>query len=290
MLAVGEVLWDRFAGSARLGGAPLNFAAHLKRLRQDPLLVSAVGDDDAGRAARNAISGLGLDTSFVQSTARYGTGTAIVTFGPREQTSFAIARPAAYDAIALSGGMLQALAWWNPRWLYYGTLFSSCRGARDVLDDLLDAVPCATRFYDLNLRPGFESPDLVRELLRQANVVQLNERELRFVHAEIGLPGDPERFCAHGCDEYGWRAACVTLGARGCAMRVGGEYVEAEGYRVVVADTVGAGDAFAAAFVHGLASNWPTTYIADFSNRAGAFVAGVHGAIPDSALDTVFDS
>ena len=288
-LAVGEVLWDRFSDSTRLGGAPLNFAVHVKRLRHDPVLMSAVGDDAAGTAARDAITALGLDTAFVQSTGRFSTGAATVQLGPGEQTSFTIARPAAYDAIALSDEMLEALGWWNPAWLYYGTLFPSRPEARDVLGRLLDALPYATRFYDLNLRPGFESPDLVGELLRHADVVKLNERELRFVHDEIGLPDDPERFCARGCDEYGWRAACVTLGARGCAMRVAGEYVEAEGHRVDVADTVGAGDAFAAAFVHGLASNWPAIYIADVSNRVGALVASVHGAIPDAALDAVFD-
>ena len=43
VMLVGEVLWDRFPDSARLGGAPLNVAVHLKRLRHNPLLVSAVG-------------------------------------------------------------------------------------------------------------------------------------------------------------------------------------------------------------------------------------------------------
>jgi len=45
VLVVGEVLWDHFPDATRLGGAALNFAAHLSRLRHTPLLVSAVGAD-----------------------------------------------------------------------------------------------------------------------------------------------------------------------------------------------------------------------------------------------------
>ena len=96
----------------------------------------------------------------------------------------------------------------------------------------------------------------------------------------LGLPADAERFCRAGAARFGWQAACVTLGARGCAMLVGDDYVEAAGVPVAVADTVGAGDAFAAAFVHGLAAAWPAATIADFANRAGAAVAAVRGAIP----------
>ena len=290
MLAVGEVLWDRFADSSRLGGAPLNFAAHVKRLGHDPLLVSAVGADEAGTAALDTIATLGLDTRFVQSTGPFGTGTATVHLGAGEETSFAIHRPAAYDAVALTDATLQAFARWNPAWFYYGTLFPSRPEGRAVLDQLFRSLPRATCFYDLNLRPGYEAPELVHELLHHADVVKLNERELRFVHDVLGLPGDPEAFCKQGSDRYGWNAACVTLGARGCALRVGSEYVESSGHRVTVADAVGAGDAFAAAFVHGLASGWATTRIARFANRVGALAASVRGAIPDSALDTVFDS
>jgi fructokinase len=125
--------------------------------------------------------------------------------------------------------------------------------------------------------------------LRTADVVKLNAEELQFVHELVGLPSEPDEFCRVGCDQYHWRAACVSLGARGCAMRVDAEYVEAEGCPVDVADTVGAGDAFAAAFLHGLISEWPVAKIAEFANRIGAFVAGSHGAIPDQTPDAILD-
>ena len=76
-------------------------------------------------------------------------------------------------------------------------------------------------------------------------------------------------------------AACVTFGARGCALLIGDDYVCVPGVRVDVVDPVGAGDAFAAAFLHGLIAGWPATQVATFANRIGALVAGCHGAIPD---------
>jgi fructokinase len=289
VLVVGEVLWDLFPVSIRLGGAALNFAAHTKRLQHAPLLISGIGSDELGQEAARVITTLGLDTSFLQITDRFKTGTASVHLGPGDQTSFVIQRPAAYDAVELSDSKLQQIINWQPDWFYYGTLFSTSPAGKEVLCRLLQAVPQARRFYDLNLRPGSDSPDLVIELLRAANVVKLNEEELKSIHECTGLPADTEGFCRAGIERYGWIAVCVTLGARGCAMLAAGEYVEAGGHRVDVADTVGAGDAFAAAFLHGISSNWPAAQIAEFSNRVGALVASAHGAIPNWTMEGVVD-
>jgi fructokinase len=289
VLVVGEVLWDLFPDSVRLGGAALNFAAHLKRLGHEPLLVSAVGTDELGDEAIQAITTLNLDPTAIQKTERFKTGTATVQVGPGDHTSFVIERPAAYDDVQLSESRIEQIIESRPEWLYYGTLFSSNITGRNVLRRLLEALPQANRFYDLNLRPGSDSPELAIELLRAANVVKLNEEELRFVHEFTELPADTEGFCRAGVERFGWDAVCVTLGARGCAMLAAGEYVEAKGHRVDVADSVGAGDAFAAAFMHGIVSIRPAAEIAEFSNRVGALVASVHGAIPNWTLKEVLD-
>lgn len=279
-LVVGEVLWDRFPDSARLGGAPLNFAAQFQRLGHTAMLVSAVGADAAGDEAKLTIQRLGLDVTFLQSTARFSTGSASIRVGSAGQPVFTIDRPAAYDAVSLSDAEIAQISGWHPAWQYYGTLFPSCPEGRRTLDRLLQHVPETTRFYDLNLRPGFDDPALVADLLRTAHVVKLNDEEMLFVSRLTGLPADRNRFCRDGQRRYGWRAVAVTLGERGCAMAVGDDYLEADGIPVDVVDTVGAGDAFAAAFVHGLASGWPAARIADAANRAGAAVAAVRGAIP----------
>jgi sugar/nucleoside kinase (ribokinase family) len=70
----------------------LNFAAHAKRFGHDALLITAVGTDELGEQAEQAITSLGLDPSFVQKTDRFKTGTAAVWLGPGDQTSFIIER------------------------------------------------------------------------------------------------------------------------------------------------------------------------------------------------------
>ena len=285
VLVVGEVLWDIYKESKRLGGAPLSFAAHAKRLGCDPRLISAVGNDELGECAITKIASLELETGQIQRTCRFRTGTAHVHAGPGEQTRFVISRPAAYDCVTVSDEDLKLLQEWEPSWFYYGTLFAARAKGKAVLDRLFEALPSAGKFYDLNLRPGCDSATLVLELLARADVVKLNEEELEAVRQFTGLPRTSEPFCREAANRYGWKAVAVTSGARGCAMLVENEYIEASGYAVDVADPVGAGDAFAAAFLHGVSSGWPAGKIAQFANRVGALVASRHGAIPDWTLE-----
>ena len=122
-----------FPDATRLGGAALNFAVHLKRLRHAPLLVSAVGADP--RWARRRAGHHGARTRHdVAAVDRP------VPDGPRDGAAraratrrrFTIERPAAYDAVELSDAGLRQIVQWNPAWLYYGTLFPSCARARHV--------------------------------------------------------------------------------------------------------------------------------------------------------------
>ena len=286
VLAIGEILWDVFDDAPRLGGAPLNFAAHARRMGHDAILVSATGADDLGARARARIESLGLNARFVRTTAIYATGAALVQLGPGGQPAFRIQRPAAYDETALTEGDLEWLAEWQPDWLYYGTLMFTADMPRLALKSLLKRLPNARRFYDVNLRPDSYSEELVRELLSRANVVKLNETEMDALREIADLSRESiAAFCSDGTKRFGWETACVTLGERGCALWRAGEYVEAPAVAVKVADTVGAGDAFAAALLDGLSRQAKLTEIAEFANRVGAIVASRAGAIPDWNLE-----
>jgi len=248
----------------------------------EAILISALGDDSPGRSAKKTIEAFGLDTRFIGTTPQFPTGSALVRTEPTGQTEFRIQRPAAYDAVRLSDDDLRWLAAWKPGWLYYGTLFSSTDYSRELLQELVGLLPDAIRFYDINLRPESYSREQVRALLSLANVVKLNEAEMQLAAEFADLPDSSiEAFCRAGCAKYGWQAACVTLGAQGCGVWSDGTYAEAEGCRVEVVDTVGAGDGFAAAFLHGLSRRWPADQIAEFANRIGAGIASSPGAIPD---------
>lgn len=282
ILSIGEILWDAFGETELLGGAPFNFAAHARRLGHEVVFLSAVGDDQRGRRALAAAEELGLSTKFVRSVADQPTGFVSVRLDAAGQPDFTIHRPAAYDCLELSEGDLQQLAEFQPDWVYFGTLHQMDPRVRSATQRVLSAVPGARRFYDINLRANSYTPALVCELLRQANVVKLNASEVSSVEGFLESPhAGFEEFCRSAAKQFGWDAACVTRGERGCAVLIDGIYAEVEGYPVQVADTVGSGDAFAAAFLHGLGERWRATDVGDFANRLGALVASRPGAIPE---------
>ena len=312
IVSIGEVLWDVIEQQEYLGGAPFNFAAHLRRLGHTVFFVSGVGRDSRGERILEKMTELGLSTGYVASVENVATGVVEVTLETAGQPHFIIQRPAAYDFATLSEAQLRRLSSQRPDWIYFGTLMQMSPQARALTTALLASTATARRFYDVNLRAGCYEPSLVRELMAKATAVKLNEDEASEIARMFRRPphSSLEDFCRSGTREFGWKAVCVTRGAGGCALlihRAGShteqishgpireeytrseyrrsecsddEYIEADGYQVDVADTVGAGDAFAAAFLHGLGSGWHAPQIADFANRVGALVASRRGALP----------
>jgi fructokinase len=288
VISIGEVLWDIFGEERHLGGAPFNFSAHLKRLGHEVLFVSAVGNDALGDRIISRMTAEGLASDFVARNEKYPTGTVTVTLASGGQPSFVIHRPAAYDFPRLTTAQFNSLIAGSVDWIYFGTLLQMSRDARRLTLKLLSASKGSGRFYDVNLRANSYDAPLVRDLLARASVVKLNEMEVPEVCSIVGRRVDSlESFCRDYAGTFGWKAVCVTTGAAGCVALMDQEYVESGGYPVKVADAVGAGDAFAAAFLHGLGQRWPARETADFANRVGALVASRTGAVPDWTLDEV---
>lgn len=286
IVCIGEILWDVIGESEHLGGAPFNFAAHAARLGHTVWFISAVGEDARGARALEQLVQLGLSPRYVCRKAELPTGVVTVQLSPSGQPSFLIHRPAAYDAPELSPADLEALAAERPDWIYFGTLLQMSPRARLLTDQLLEALPKAKRFYDVNLRRNQFDLARVQELLARASVVKLNEEEAAAVAQIVECPhASLEEFCRAGARRFRWEAVCVTRGEGGCALRVGGQYVESKGYRVRVADAVGAGDAFAAAFLDGLGRGREPEAIADFANRVGALIASRPGGTPDWTVE-----
>ena len=281
IISLGEVLWDILPGAEHLGGAPFNFAQHARNLAHDVSFVSAVGNDHRGRRALELMEQAGLATSFVRTASDHPTGTVTVSFDPSLGPQYRIHRPAAYDFPALSPAEFDALLTPPPTWIYFGTLQQMSVPARDLTARLLDAAPAARRFYDVNLRAGSFTPNLVRTLMRQAQVLKLSYEELPLVKEICGIAhGALEQFCREIARAFELESVCVTRAAEGCVLLLEGEYVEARGFPVQMADAIGAGDAFSAALVHGISSGWPAHQAAGFAYRVGALVASRPGGSP----------
>ena len=281
IVVFGEVLWDVVGDAEYLGGAPFNFAAHAANLGHEISFVSAIGADARGQRILARLAELNLSARYLATLPGIPTGlvTASVDFGG--QPSYQIHRPAAYDLPSLSEVDFASLVFPAPDWIYFGTLAQMSAPAKDLLFRLLRAAPAARRFYDVNLRHNSYTPKLLDELMSRASVVKFNDREIDEVAHVFGHPNLTfQNFCRTYAEKYSWEGVCITRGADGCALFLGGNYIESRGFRVKVVDTIGAGDAFAAGFVHGLGCHWPPQRTAEFANRAGAIVASHHGAIP----------
>jgi fructokinase len=288
ILSIGEVLWDVLGETEHLGGAALNFAAHAKILGHSVSFISAVGDDPRGRRVLEKMEAMGLTTRFVRPVKNRPTGIVTVTLDASGRPRFTIHRPAAYDFPELSDADLREVSSQQPEWIYFGTLFQMSSRAKALTLKVLDANPQARRFYDVNLRENCYGASLVNELMSLATAVKLNDDEVDMIQSMFGWSHRSlEDFCRGTARRFGWEAVCVTRGEAGCVLQVGNNFVEADGYQVSVADTVGAGDAFAAAFVHGMGCGWVPRGIADFANRVGALVASRPGGTPCWTIEEV---
>ena len=288
IISIGEVLWDIFGDAEHLGGAALNFAAHARRLGHSVSFISAVGDDARGRRVLKEMEALRLPTRFVSLTKDYPTGIVSVQLDASCQPHFTIHRPAAYDFPKLSGDDLSTLSACPPDWIYFGTLLQMSPQAKAVTLKVIEANPKARRFYDVNLRENCYDAPLVNELMSLATAVKLNDQEVDTIQSMFHWSyRSLLDFCQGAARRFGWEAVCVTRGEEGCVLWLDGQYVEAAGYDVRVADTVGAGDAFSAAFVHGMNCGWRPGQIADFANRVGALVASRPGGTPRWTIEEV---
>jgi len=282
VISIGEVLWDIVGQGEHLGGATFNFSAHLSRLGHHVSFVSAVGADERGQKVIDNMAQLGLSTEFLHIEKDHPTGTASVALASDGQPKFVLHRPAAYDFPQLTAVQSDRLFSQPVDWIYFGTLHQIGPQAHQLTVNCLDRAGNAQRFYDVNLRSDGYTPALIQELMGRATVVKLNHEEVEAIAIMLGTRHRSlEEFCRNYTALYKWAGVCITRGSLGCTVLMGGEYIEAPGYPVQVVDAVGAGDAFAAAFLHGLGNGWPTPDIADFANRVGALVASRRGAIPD---------
>ena len=282
-------MWDVFPDAERLGGATFNFSVHAHRCGHEVLFLSAVGNDARGVRARAQAVELGLPGEYIQTVENAETGIVEVNIDGEGHPDFTLHRPAAYDQVTVEPERMDEFIEIQPKWIYYGTLHQIYDHTFKETRNLIGNVPDAHRFYDINLRRHCYSPQLLWQLMKQSDVVKLNDEEAAEIDRLDGRShGSLAEFTAYWAQKMYWKAVAVTRGSKGCAVRIGADYVESPGYAVAVADTVGAGDAFSAAFLHGMESDWDAAKCGEFANRVGAVVASKPGGIPDWTIEEVW--
>jgi fructokinase len=146
---------------------------------------------------------------------------------------------------------------------------------------LLAAQPSAVRVCDINLRQKFFNARVVADSMKLATIVKLNHEELPRVMGLLELEHLGEEDSARCLlSSYDLKLACITRATNGSLLVSADQRAEHPGFRVKVADTVGAGDAFTAALVHGYLRRASLDQINETANRVGAWVASQSGGTP----------
>jgi len=306
IVVFGEALVDDFISEQVVGGAPFNVARHLAAFGAAPLMITRIGGDANGVTVRAEFARYGMREEGLQVDAVAPTGRVIVE---RSEGShrFIILPDQAYDHIE-AGAALAAMARCAPATLYFGTLAQRASASSDALSQLFAATP-ARRFLDLNMRDDQVTERCVFASLHHADVVKVNEDELRALfnwyaptptqtHTQtLSWPADMANLhlhaaCATLIGVFGLTGLIVTLGERGAAyfgadrppVHAGAD-AGANISAADVVDTVGAGDAFSAIFLLGSALGWPLDTILSRANQFAAAICGIAGAVP---ADTAF--
>jgi len=286
--AFGEILWDCLPSGRHAGGAPFNVACHLVQLGVSASLLSAVGQDPLGDEILEVARQKGVNVEFV-SRARVGlpTGTVVATVDAMGNATYEIVQPVAWDEITVSEEAVEAVA--KASAFIFGSLASRSPYNLEQLDRLL-ALKGPLKFFDVNLRPPFADAKRIVELAARADVMKLNHDEvgqiaswLRTGEATPNPPANADAVaeaCAALAEATNTPRICVTMAAAGAALWDRGTLVCAPAPKVVVKDTVGAGDAFMAGLMVGLTRGTDSHTVLETACRLGAIVASHDGATP----------
>ena len=284
----GEILWDCLPSGRHAGGAPFNVASHLAQLGVSVCLLSAVGQDSLGDEILEVAQHKGVNVQFV-GRARIGlpTGTVVATVDAMGNATYELVQPVAWDEIIVSAKAVEAVT--KADALIFGSLASRSPYNLEQLDRLL-ALKGPLKFFDVNLRPPFTDPERIVELAAHADVIKLNHDEvgqiaswLRTGEATPNPPGNADAVaeaCAALSEATKTPRICVTMGAAGAALWDQSTLVCVPAPKVVVKDTVGAGDAFMAGVMVGLTRGADTQTVLETACRLGAIVASHDGATP----------
>ena len=320
VLCIGEALFDGLPGGIYLGGAPVNAAVHLAEAGCKPSFVSAVGRDRLGREVLRRLGSRGVDISLVATIDDAETGFVEVDIDAKGDASYTFATPAAWDLVP-SAGIASAASAADA--VVFGSL-----GSRDATSRaaVLAAAEASTfSVCDVNLRPPFVDDDVVAEAVSGVDLLKLNDEELVPLAATLSKVAADDTaataaakaseaaqsaaaaFASRAPEETlrnligeaaraigeaaGARTVVVTRGAEGAVMCRGGtgEAWAHPGFvPPVVVDSVGAGDAFLAAFLACMLNEGGAPDAAlEAGCRCGAFVASRAGATPAHEADAM---
>ena len=261
-----------------LGSASAIFASGIARLGHPVGFVSKTGDDDFGRFCRDELRNAGISTDRLLLSLR-PTGATIVlsACGDRALVTH-------LGAIAdLGYGDLPANLFDGFRHLHLTSYFLQERLRPDFPRLIREAKAAGlTVSFDPNSDPSQGWSPEIWDVIRSVDIVFINEQEAQ---ALTGTSKTPEAISI-----LTERTACTVVkqGREGATAVRGAEKIHLEAFSVNAVDTTGAGDSFAAGFVHGMLTKRPLRDCLLLANATGALSAtGVGGTAAQPDRETL---
>jgi fructokinase len=282
VIVIGEILVDRFPDDEHIGGAPFNFAFHLKKLGWPVRFITRIGDDAYGQKIRRLLEESGFNPEDVQVDPSHATGRVNVSLDSEGVPRFDICEDVAYDHIDLSS--LETDSRTALEMIYFGSLVQRTHsGFQRVRQFLTQKCADAACFCDINLRAPHILAEAVESSLRHADILKLNDEELTAISRLFKGPSREEAIVQWLMDAYHISTIALTRGAKGSTLMTQERSIaSAPAAAVDIKDTVGAGDAYAAIIAAGILKRVPMEKALGLATEFSAQICGIAGAIPDS--------
>ena len=277
---MGEALWDVLPEGKKIGGAPANFAYHVSQFGLQSCVVSAVGDDNLGHEIIRNFTSKGLNYHI--DTVPYPTGTVQVEIDQAGIPQYDIKENVAWDNIPYTARLEQIAE--RTKAVCFGSLAQRNVVSRDTINRFLDAMPHnddTLVVFDVNLRQGFYNKDILCDSMERCNILKINDEELITVSRMFGYPGiDLQDKCWILLGKYNLKMLILTCGINGSYVFTPGRVSFQATPRVEVADTVGAGDSFTAAFIANILKGKTVEEAHHIAVLTSAYVCTQKGAMP----------
>ena len=277
VIGLGEILWDVFPERKVLGGAPANFAYHVSQFGFNGYAVSAIGDDLLGKEILKSLEEKELNYLIEQTD--FPTGTVKVQLDGRGIPTYEITENVAWDNIPFTT-RLENLAK-NTTTVCFGSLAQRNEVSRATIHKFLDLMPAdSLKVFDINLRLKYFSKDIITTSLNKASALKINDEEIVKIAEIFELQGTDEELCQQLLDKYKLKFLILTKGTRGSYVLTPYEKSFLATPKVTIADTVGAGDSFTAAFVASYLNGRSIAQSHQLAVEVSAYVCQQHGAMP----------
>ncbi|MBM0108883.1 carbohydrate kinase [Steroidobacter sp. S1-65] len=279
VVGLGEVLWDLLPTGPQLGGAPTNFTYQAAALGAQAMMVTRVGDDDLGREVMRRFLENNLSGDTVQVDRTRPTGTVAVTLDEEGVPHYTFAEDAAWERLVATDVAMQAVR--GAHAVCFGTLAQRSETSRGAIQQLVAAAPAhALKIFDVNLRLPFYSREVIDQSLRLSNILKMNDEELAVMTSMYSLHGDVRERIEQLACAFGFKVVVVTCGASGSLIHQEGSWSVLHSQATPVVDTVGAGDAFAAALAMGLLAGMSFREVHVVAAELARYVCCQYGATP----------